>query len=264
MSDLVPARVPSPAPNPADWSVVLRRERHAVLYNSAANTFAVSRRPRRPRLLKDSSEEEDEGHSTSETDEDDLDIEVISQTTSGDLSRSASRAGKSDAAPPKSSRYCPLCGHSLATSSSSTSSTSSAAVTVNTPTVVRRSQQHRLPLTSTAAETVYFNLLSDSLANTPTTTRSGHSTASANEEHAASEERDTKLDSKTTLNTGYFASFFREIRLLGRGGAGSVHHVVHVLNGERLGSFAVKKVAVGDSSHSLWVIVSMQITVALR
>jgi hypothetical protein len=55
----------------------------------------------------------------------------------------------------------------------------------------------------------------------------------------------------STLNTGYFSAFFEEMRILGKGGNGTVYLVRHVLNGERLGLYACKKVPVGNSSPSL-------------
>lgn len=159
-----------------------------------------------------------------------------------------------------STTTCPLCGHvsvkrnlrksrHVSAMSSDNDSSSAAGSGVGTPT-----QQHRsLPLV--ANQKHYFNLLSEasSRANTPTTTRSSsrrqrrfsqHGSGSdhdIDEDEDHIREPDTTLDSKTTLNTGYYATFFQEVRLLGRGGAGSVHHVVHVLNGEKLGTFAVKK-----------------------
>ncbi|BGP51178.1 putative serine/threonine-protein kinase iks1 [Rhodotorula kratochvilovae] len=53
------------------------------------------------------------------------------------------------------------------------------------------------------------------------------------------------------MNEGYFSRFFEELQLLGKGGQGSVFLVRHVLNGEALGLYACKKIAVGDSTPSL-------------
>ncbi|KZS97124.1 Pkinase-domain-containing protein [Sistotremastrum niveocremeum HHB9708] len=50
---------------------------------------------------------------------------------------------------------------------------------------------------------------------------------------------------------GYFNTFFREEGRLGIGANGSVYLCQHVLNGNELGHFAVKKVAVGDSPEYL-------------
>jgi len=52
---------------------------------------------------------------------------------------------------------------------------------------------------------------------------------------------------KASMNEGYYQRFFEELRMLGRGGFGSVHLCRHVLDGEDLGYYAVKKVPIGDS-----------------
>lgn len=133
------------------------------------------------------------------------DLEVISQQQ--EQSDSGSTGSPSPAPTPR----CPLCHRP----------------TSRPP---REPQSRRLPLTK---DSTYFNLLSEanSRANTPRTTR-GQQTDGSEDEPA--------LD-KATLNSGYFATFFEEIQLLGRGGAGSVHLVRHVLNGEQLGLYACKK-----------------------
>ena len=51
---------------------------------------------------------------------------------------------------------------------------------------------------------------------------------------------------KSTFDEGYYSRFFREIRKLGRGAGGSVYHCQHVLHNNQLGSYAVKKIPVGD------------------
>lgn len=49
------------------------------------------------------------------------------------------------------------------------------------------------------------------------------------------------------LNTGYYARFFQETRLLGSGSFGAVFLCRHVLDDMMLGDYAVKKVPVGDN-----------------
>ncbi|GAA5900024.1 protein kinase IKS1 [Sporobolomyces salmoneus] len=91
----------------------------------------------------------------------------------------------------------------------------------------------------------YFQLLShaNSRANTPTTTRQPRSFGEPDREGHP-------LD-HTQFNEGYFAKFFEEIQVLGRGGQGVVYLVRHLLNGEALGLYACKKIPVGDSTLSL-------------
>ncbi|GAA5846636.1 hypothetical protein JCM3766R1_005793 [Sporobolomyces carnicolor] len=94
----------------------------------------------------------------------------------------------------------------------------------------------------------YFQLLSEanSLANTPTTTRQSQRTSSGKFPSRSGPPLD-----QTQFNEGYFAKFFEEIQLLGKGGQGVVYLVRHLLNGEALGLYACKKIPVGDSTLSL-------------
>ncbi|RKP13747.1 kinase-like domain-containing protein, partial [Piptocephalis cylindrospora] len=46
---------------------------------------------------------------------------------------------------------------------------------------------------------------------------------------------------------GYYARFFREERMLGRGYRGSVFLCQHILDSVPLGQYAIKKVAIGDN-----------------
>ncbi|KAN0064583.1 putative serine/threonine-protein kinase iks1 [Thecaphora frezii] len=50
---------------------------------------------------------------------------------------------------------------------------------------------------------------------------------------------------------GYYARFFVEIKKLGRGARGTVFLCQHVLNGNKLGRYAIKKIPVGDHAESL-------------
>lgn len=56
---------------------------------------------------------------------------------------------------------------------------------------------------------------------------------------------------KSNLNQGYYSTFFIQQQKLGRGYRGSVFKCVHVLNGESLGEFAVKKIPVGNAATFL-------------
>ncbi|TKY86463.1 hypothetical protein EX895_004612 [Sporisorium graminicola] len=50
---------------------------------------------------------------------------------------------------------------------------------------------------------------------------------------------------------GYYARFFVELKRLGRGARGQVFLCQHVLNGNKLGKYAIKKIPVGDHAQSL-------------
>ncbi|GAA6044016.1 hypothetical protein JCM8097_004301 [Rhodosporidiobolus ruineniae] len=101
---------------------------------------------------------------------------------------------------------------------------------------------------TTAHEGAYFELLSEanSLAGSPRTT----GTQRGIEGVEGAGVRDEGLH-EGQMNEGYCARFFEEVQLLGRGGQGSVYLVRHVLNGEGLGLYALKKIRVGDSTLSL-------------
>ena len=64
-------------------------------------------------------------------------------------------------------------------------------------------------------------------------------------------EEDTEFRPKnlsdSSINQGYYRRFFREDIKLGRGAGGSVFKCQHVLDGIELGTYAVKKVPVGDN-----------------
>lgn len=93
----------------------------------------------------------------------------------------------------------------------------------------------------------YFQLLS--VANEST---SGPPPLTAHEdnEHTGSQEEGTsRAFPPNTMAEGYFDRFFQEEYKLGMGANGSVFLCQHMLDGNSLGHFAVKKIAVGES-HS--------------
>lgn len=53
------------------------------------------------------------------------------------------------------------------------------------------------------------------------------------------------------INEGYYERFFVELQQLGRGARGTVYLCQHVLNGHALGTYAVKKVPVGNHKDTL-------------
>ncbi len=50
---------------------------------------------------------------------------------------------------------------------------------------------------------------------------------------------------------GYYSRFFLELKPLGRGARGTVFLCQHILNGNPLGKYAIKKIPVGDHAQSL-------------
>ncbi|CAD7929708.1 unnamed protein product [Amoebophrya sp. A25] len=84
------------------------------------------------------------------------------------------------------------------------------------------------------------------LASTASATASaGHSATASAVRAGASAEPSTHLPCGL-LNDGYYERFFFEVEFLGRGSFGHVFHCRHMIDGETLGDFALKKVAVGD------------------
>ncbi|KAG8844638.1 putative serine/threonine-protein kinase iks1 [Serendipita sp. 411] len=57
--------------------------------------------------------------------------------------------------------------------------------------------------------------------------------------------------SENSMAQGYFTAFFKEEKRLGMGANGTVYLCQHILNGNYLGHFAVKKIAVGHSQDYL-------------
>lgn len=84
----------------------------------------------------------------------------------------------------------------------------------------------------------YFHLLAESASSSRPRTPPGH-------------ESSTPPFSPETMAEGYFDAFFREEKKLGMGANGSVFLCQHVLDGNALGHFAVKKIAVGSSHEYL-------------
>ncbi|KIK63101.1 hypothetical protein GYMLUDRAFT_163886 [Collybiopsis luxurians FD-317 M1] len=101
----------------------------------------------------------------------------------------------------------------------------------------------------------YFHLLAianESNSSPPTRTSSPRvdSTTMADEEErqeVKDDDRGRTFFPKGTLADGYFNAFFKEECKLGMGANGSVFLCQHMLDGNALGRFAVKKIAVGES-----------------
>lgn len=84
----------------------------------------------------------------------------------------------------------------------------------------------------------YFHLLAESTSSSRPRTPPG-------------QESSGRLFGADAMADGYFDTFFREERKLGMGANGSVFLCQHVLDGNTLGHFAVKKIAVGSSHEYL-------------
>ncbi|KAH8083321.1 kinase-like protein [Cristinia sonorae] len=106
--------------------------------------------------------------------------------------------------------------------------------------------------TSRAAN--YFQLLQvANESSVPPTPRSTSPLVGGTSSSRSGSEATSSDDSYQTDNVaeGYFKAFFREECRLGMGANGSVFLCEHVLNGNSLGRFAVKKIAVGATSGAI-------------
>ncbi|GAA5953470.1 hypothetical protein JCM21900_005675 [Sporobolomyces salmonicolor] len=262
------ALMPSSPPDDshADWQVVLAKpsQRKVVLYHPTSNSLAVSStatpsRPtsRRRRLGKErvggDLGGELGGQSTPRALASDVD-EVASHSPLRGSSVSSTTSTTAAVSNPPS--LCPFCyqslrprarspilrPHCLPLQSSSDEEADDA--------LVRPSGSQAVASRALNKDSSYFELLSEasSLTNTPMSTGRTSRVEDAREGWSATPE--PALD-QAQLNEGYFAKFFEEVQLLGRGGQGAVYLVRHVLNGEGLGLYACKKIAVGDSTTSL-------------
>ncbi len=83
---------------------------------------------------------------------------------------------------------------------------------------------------------------------------SGSSSSSSIHPTHGSAQRDQQqrrgLDASSPA-AGYYSRFFVELKKLGRGASGHVYLCQHVLNGNPLGLYAVKKIACGDDAEQL-------------
>lgn len=96
----------------------------------------------------------------------------------------------------------------------------------------------------------YFDLLSESVQASPSTSRASSFSHSDRTHWQEDSSQDHHIDPNSFVQ-GYYSRFFIEERKLGRGQRGVVFLCEHVLEGNRLGQYAVKKISVGDSTQSL-------------
>ncbi|GAA5853206.1 hypothetical protein JCM8547_000242 [Rhodosporidiobolus lusitaniae] len=253
---------PDDAPGPPtlheEWQVVLadRSSSKVVLHNPLSSRFSIvpyyavrstSTLPRMNATPRESARGED--------DKNDSPLPATSTSSS------------STATPPVTQTICPLCfqpvprpagrGPSplrhpllpLPPSSSSTFDDGTSEQSDGDEDARWTGRRRRKRWTGASGTGTYFQLLSEanSRVNSPTTTGG---TAARGIEGRGSAREDPAL-SEGQMNEGYCEKFFTEVQLLGRGGQGVVYLVRHVLNGEGLGLYALKKIRVGDSTLSL-------------
>lgn len=211
------ARPPSPprvqpsslGHDPSGWQVVLRKPQQGkvVLFHAQLNELSV----RNDDHYLDHTQVEGGGHGGSaSSSRSNSSVEVGLELISTGKVKGVTRTRRRE---PERASVCPLCLQSVPRSQRSDTTTA---------------PQHD----NTWPTSSYFQLLST--ANTP---RSSYSSQAPIPDVNQPEE---ELNA-TTLCDGYYAQYFDEVQLLGRGGQGAVYLAAHVLNGERLGMYAVKK-----------------------
>eukprot|EP00768_Dysnectes_brevis_P008972 gnl/Dysnectes_brevis/8583_a15364_294.p1 GENE.gnl/Dysnectes_brevis/8583_a15364_294~~gnl/Dysnectes_brevis/8583_a15364_294.p1 ORF type:complete len:478 (+),score=53.70 gnl/Dysnectes_brevis/8583_a15364_294:71-1504(+) len=100
------------------------------------------------------------------------------------------------------------------------------------------------PLNSLLPSHLYFNLL-DKL--------SSHSQSTSTHTYHETVGRSTR----PAVPVSYSRKFFQELDFIGSGSFGVVHRVVHVLEGVELGTYALKRTAIGDGTRP-WLLKALQ------
>ncbi|GAA5900141.1 hypothetical protein JCM6882_002624 [Rhodosporidiobolus microsporus] len=265
---LVPSHSPPNDPPHSNWQLVLVKpaQNHAVLYSPHHRQFTVAQTypalphtgtphrlapPPRNRTPPESDDDDPSPHLPSPSDPELHDLARpggLCPLCYQPLPRTYS-SGR---------RASPLQHSRLPLPSSSSSSTSSFARDDDeedddfTPRAGRTGTVSAAMPARLAKEGAYFELLSEanSRVNSPRTTGRGV-VLDEEESGTEGEKEEQKPLHEGQMNEGYYETFFVEVQLLGKGGQGSVYLARHVLNGENLGLYAVKKIRVGDSTLSL-------------
>ncbi|MBW0487141.1 hypothetical protein O181_026856 [Austropuccinia psidii MF-1] len=246
--------------NPSnDWQIVLRQPTgKVVLYHSPSNQFSVhSSHPNHHQSVNQSNHQDIHHNDNS----------VLISTNSSSTSNSKLIYQSS------TRTYCPFClqplnlisnpkrsikpnhqsiSNSASASSSSLSSLSSSS---SSPTqsssklnVLNQTDLYSINSTNrTITKHSYFRLLSQS--NTPIQSQP-ISPSEINPSSFKPNPQSEPLGNEKRVD-GYYDRFFVEEMKLGRGQKGSVFLCTHVLDGNALGHYAVKKIAVGQSSPEL-------------
>ncbi|KAI8338017.1 kinase-like domain-containing protein [Chlamydoabsidia padenii] len=98
----------------------------------------------------------------------------------------------------------------------------------------------------------YFRLLRSSPMQSPKTStdntpRTTHGSQQPVDDLFDESSSSTLHLNANAINQGYYSNFFIELRKLGRGFRGSVYLCEHILDGVKLGKYAIKKVAIGNN-----------------
>ncbi|KAJ9099286.1 hypothetical protein QFC21_004167 [Naganishia friedmannii] len=99
----------------------------------------------------------------------------------------------------------------------------------------------------------YFQILAQSVEGSRNSTPVGQGTPERSSPHPRHGRSSSEDDTQPTRSVeGYYSRFFIEEKRLGRGAEGTVYLCQHVLDGNYLGHYAIKKVAVGNSKPYLY------------
>lgn len=226
-----------PAPRASDLQMVLRTRDHAAYYDAASNELSLQKRSH---PLQD-----DAGSNSTSHDQAPLVPRQAPQSALQRLRR---------AEPLQSTRgeaVCPTCARSWP---------------IGDPETLEARFDQRFPSSSAEHEPPcfiapnYFRLLAqasttpdtNSFPERPATPRNRFSSASGTSTPLPSgASTPPEPISNSCSAQGYYSRFFIELKPLGRGARGQVFLCQHVLNGNKLGKYAIKKIPVGDHAQSL-------------
>nr|CDI52999.1 related to IKS1-putative serine/threonine kinase [Melanopsichium pennsylvanicum 4] len=237
-----------PAPRASDLQIVLRTRDHAAYYDPSNNELSLQTRASSRSLDASASEP------TSP------DATLIHHRTSNPSRASQSLLQRFTTSPsiPKASRnpICPTCARPWPLANANH-------LDSHFDTRFQPSTSDREDPSFIAPN--YFRLLAQATSNTAAFTRpatprfsngnrfesaSGNSTP-VPPSRSSSPLSESEPIHPSTSAQGYYSRFFVELKRLGRGARGQVFLCQHVLNGNKLGKYAIKKIPVGDHAQSL-------------
>lgn len=227
-----------PAPRASDLQIVLRTKDHAAYYDASSNELSLQKRslPRSP------------GASTSNEDSN-QEAPLVPHRNDPSTSQSLLQRFRRFASLESSANQtiCPTCARPWPLGEADPLDTQ-----FDTNPADRESPCFIAPN--------YFRLLAQA-THTSTSSSNASSTALPRNRFESASGSSTPLPSGASTPPepinhaseaqGYYARFFVELKRLGRGARGQVFLCQHVLNGNKLGKYAIKKIPVGDHAQSL-------------
>ncbi|KAJ9475093.1 putative serine/threonine-protein kinase IKS1 [Pseudozyma hubeiensis] len=240
-----------PAPRASDLQIVLRTRDHAAYYDAASNELSLQKHPMRPRSVEDSG---DSSHD---------DAPLVPHRGPRNVLQRFHRAEPLRNSTGES--ICPTCArpwpiHEEDLDADFDTDYPPAQADHESPAFIAPNYFRLLAQASTTSTTTDTNAIPESSfspsPSRPPTPRNRFSSVSGTSTPQPASSSGTSTPppeplSQTSSAQGYYSRFFIELHQLGRGARGTVYLCQHVLNGNKLGKYAVKKVPVGDHAQSL-------------